>query len=91
MALGVCMKHIMSVVFVQDECGRCSQRGEPKHAGDEQPGDLAGLPTAHHCLACGPTQHPFPQCACGVDTHQCHTQPGQSMQEIFKGIVHALI
>lgn len=73
----VCIKDTHVLNFVQDECGRCSQRGEPEHPGDEQPGHLAGLPAADHCPACGVTQHPFPQCACGVDPHQCHTQPGQ--------------
>lgn len=68
---------------LQNECGRRSQRGEPQHAGDEQQRDLAHLPAADCGLTHRLTEHPVPQRANRVDLNQCHSQPGQSMQDAF--------
>ena len=58
----------------QDECGRGAQRGEPQHAGDEQPGDLADVCPGGGDATCRATQYPLLQCARGVDAHQHPTQ-----------------
>lgn len=78
---------------LQNERGRGSQRGEPQHAGDEQQRDLAHLPAADRRLTHRLTEHPVPQRANRVDLNQCHSQSGQSMQDIVhafvKGVMHA--
>ena len=58
----------------QDECGRGAQRGEPQHAGDEQPGDLADVCPGRGDATRRAAQYPLLQRACGVDANQHSAQ-----------------
>lgn len=61
----------------QDERGDGAQRGEPQHAGDEQPRHLALLRAGHRAAARRAAEHPLLQRPRGLDSHQHHPQPGK--------------
>lgn len=68
---------------VQHECGRCSQRGEPQHQGDEQQRNMAHLSPSHRCLAHHPAQHSLLHRSTSLDPDQRHPQPGQLQFELL--------
>lgn len=71
-------------LFLLDECGRSSQRGQPQHAGDEQSRDMAHLPATDRRVAHRPAQHSLFHRAARLDPYQCDPQPGQ-----FKGCTNS--
>ena len=63
----------------QDECGNGAQRGEPQHAGDEQPRHLAVLCAGHRAPARRAAQHPLCERPRRLDPHQPHPQHGEGL------------
>lgn len=66
-----------AIVVSEDERGHGAQRSEPEHTRDEQQGDLALLCAGHRSATHHIAQHTLRQCACGLDTHQPHSQHGK--------------
>uniref|UniRef100_A0AC11CW75 Uncharacterized protein n=1 Tax=Ovis aries TaxID=9940 RepID=A0AC11CW75_SHEEP len=58
----------------QDERGNSTQRGEPQHAGDEQPRHLALVRAGHWASPRRAAQHPLRERPRRLDPHQPHPQ-----------------